>query len=114
MAANFYVTVDFNYIPEILVNVEMVSRGAPMKIAKKIERTAKSLAPVKTGLLRGSIQAISVARGKSADIVATAPYAAFQEYGTARGITPKYFMTRAFQQHANELGGLLIDAVYPW
>lgn len=112
--ANFYITVDFDFIPQIVAQVEMTSRGAPKKIADKIEKTAKGLAPVKTGFLRNNIEAVSLKRGKTAEVISYAKYSAFQEYGTARGIVPKYFMTRAFQQHANELGGVLMDSVYPW
>ena len=111
---NFYITVDFDFIPQIVAQVEMASRGAPTKIGKKIQKTARNLAPHKTGHLKRNILVESVKRGKTAEVVAYANYSAFQEYGTARGIVPKYFMTRAFQQHANELGGALTDAIYPY
>lgn len=112
--ANFYLTVDFNFIPQVVANVEMVSRGAPMKIAKEIQKTAKSLAPVKTGHLRSSIEVQSTKRGKTAEVFAWAKYAAWQEYGTSNGIVARYYMTRAFQRHANELNGAIMGAIVPW
>ena len=112
--ANFYLTVDFNFIPQVVANVEMASRGAPLKIAKEIQRTAKQLAPHRTGHLKSTIEVQSLERGKTAEVFAWAKYAAWQEYGTSRGIVAKYYMTRAFQRHAQELNGAIIGAIVPW
>lgn len=111
--SKFFLTVDFNFLPQVIANVEMASRGAPMKVAKKIAADAKKNAPKKTGFLRKNIKAVAGERGKTASIVSLAPYSAYQEYGTVH-IAPKFFMTRAFEKHSAELGGIIIDSVVPW
>ncbi|HYG68512.1 MAG TPA: HK97-gp10 family putative phage morphogenesis protein [Anaeromyxobacteraceae bacterium] len=52
-----------------------------LESAQRIERTAKSLAPVDTGRLRASIEAVREGR-TSAVLRVGAPYGAFVEYGT--------------------------------
>lgn len=59
---------------------------------------ARTLAPVRTGYLRATIRWIqeSVSGGKEGYwLVATAPYARYQEFGT-RHIKPRLFMTAAW------------------
>jgi HK97 gp10 family phage protein len=67
------------------------------KAAFDIEAHAKANAPVDTGFLRNSIVTritSSNAMVQSAQVVAEASYAVFQEWGTARS-APRLFLTRA-------------------
>lgn len=112
-AAQFYLTVDFNFIPQVVASVYSESRAAPKRVADKIAATARQNAPVRTGRLRASIATQSIRSGFEAEVFATAPYAAFPEYGTSRQ-APQYYMTRAFEQHAQELPIAIMDSITPW
>lgn len=102
MAASVHFIVVYNHIPALIAEVEMVSRGAPKRVADRIVTTAKSIVPVDTGYLKSSIFAESGERGKSADVIVGAPYAAFVEYGTYK-MAAQPFLTPAFEAHAEEL-----------
>lgn len=88
----------FNRIPALIAAVEANSRTAPMRAAEKIAASAKAYAPVDTGYLRSSIRAVSVSAGKEADVVVSAPYAAFVEYGT-RYMPAQPFLYPAVMDH---------------
>ena len=62
--------------------------------AKEIQRREKTLAPVKSGLLRKSIVNRKGKYGISRMVRAKAPHAPLQEYGTKRGVKAKYFAER--------------------
>ena len=62
--------------------------------AKEVQRREKTLAPVKSGLLRKSIVNRKGKYGISRMIRAKAPHAPLQEYGTKRGVKAKYFALR--------------------
>jgi len=82
---------------------------AVAKTAHDIEATAKTLAPVDTGNLQGSIS--TDIKGLTAEIGPTASYAIFVETGTSR-MAPQPFMGPAFDRHAPELEqalGAIID-----
>jgi HK97 gp10 family phage protein len=64
--------------------------------AGRVEATAKSLVPVETGLLRGSITAD--VSGLIAEIGTDVPYAGFVEYGTSR-MAPQPYMGPAGDRH---------------
>lgn len=64
--------------------------------AGRVEATAKSLVPVETGLLWGSITADVT--GLTAEIGTDVPYAGFVEYGTSR-MAPQPYMGPAGDRH---------------
>lgn len=70
---------------------------AVRKTAMDIEATAKTLAPVDTGNLQGSIS--SEIHALSAEIGPTAEYGFYVEYGTSR-MAPQPYMGPALDQHA--------------
>ena len=104
----FYVTVDFDYIPMLIARVEAQSRSAPKKVADKVAATARKIAPVRTGNLRSSIGTQSIKAGKSAEVVVTADYAAYVEYGTYK-MAARPYLAPAFAQHSKELGLLIVE-----
>ena len=63
--------------------------------AKAVQKKEKSLAPVKSGLLRKSIVNRKGKYGISRMVRAKAPHAPLQEYGTKRGVKAKRFAQRA-------------------
>ena len=63
--------------------------------AKEIQRREKTLAPVKSGLLRKSIVNRKGKYGISRMVRAKAPHAPLQEYGTKRGVKGKHFAEQA-------------------
>ena len=62
--------------------------------ARQVQKREKSLAPVKSGLLRKSIVNRKGKYGISRMVRAKAPHAPLQEYGTKRGVKAKYFAER--------------------
>jgi len=79
---------------------------AVRKTAHSIEATAKTLAPVDTGNLRGSISTSVTGDGQSgpisAEIGPTASYGHYLETGTSRS-GPQPYMTPAADRHEPEL-----------
>jgi HK97 gp10 family phage protein len=65
--------------------------------AAAIERDAKAFCPVDTGFLRNSISRDVF--GLTAEVGASASYAAFVEYGTSR-TAPRAFLGPAFDRNA--------------
>ena len=63
--------------------------------ARQVQKREKSLAPVKSGLLRKSIVNRKGKYGISRMVRAKAPHAPLQEYGTKRGVKAKRFAERA-------------------
>ena len=66
--------------------------------AKEMQQRERSLAPLKTGALRKSIINRKGKYGISRMVRAKAPHAPLQEFGTKRGVKPKYFAKRAKEQ----------------
>lgn len=83
------------YIAQIDQNVS----DAIKETADIIRDEAKQNAPVKTGVLRDSIESKMV-NSVTAAVGTDLEYAPYQEFGTARGVPATYFLTRAF--HHNE------------
>lgn len=92
----------YNHIPALIAAVEANSRAAPKRVADRVVATAKDMVPVDTGYLQSSIEAVSIQAGKTAEVYANAPYAAYVEYGTYK-MAAQPFLGPAFQQHAEEL-----------
>ena len=63
--------------------------------ARQVQKREKSLAPVKSGLLRKSIVNRKGKYGISRMVRAKAPHVPLQEYGTKRGVKAKRFAERA-------------------
>lgn len=58
------------------------------KSSQNIERRAKNLAPVDTGVLRARIETEIMNKGFTADIMSNADYSAFLEFGTKAHFPP--------------------------
>lgn len=91
--------------------------GAPMKrfflaSATAVQSRAKPLAPIDTGRLRQSItyEIDGGAIPSWAKIGTNVFYAPFQEYGTSRGIRPKYYMRNGLQESTGNIRGFLAQA----
>lgn len=83
------------------------------KIGYSIEGTAKILVPVDTGNLLSSI-GTKVSGGASAgfievEVSATTNYADYVEYGTSE-MAPQPYMGPAFDQHAGDVGDVILSA----
>lgn len=89
-------------IPALMARVEATARAAVMKVAGSIAREAQANAPVRTGALRDSIEASSVATGKEAEVQVGAPYGGYVEYGT-RYMAAEPFLGPAIDAHRDEL-----------
>lgn len=74
------------------------------KTAKDIESTAKQLAPVDTGFLRGAISTSDLRNvtqdSPSAEVRASASYSTYLEFGTSR-MAPQPFMGPAADKHSD-------------
>ena len=79
----------------ITTNVSQVIKKETELGAKEIQKRERSLAPVKSGLLRKSIVNRKGKYGISRMVRAKAPHAPLQEYGTKRGVKAKRFAERA-------------------
>lgn len=80
-----------------------LTRAVVRKTAKDVEHTAKLLAPVDTGNLKGSIstsdlRAMGTSGSIEAEVRATAEYAVYQEMGTSR-MAAQPFMGPAADKH---------------
>jgi len=102
--ATSYITVEIteDHIDDVLRQIEAQAEAAVKKAADKAVELAKKLAPVDTGFLRDSIEAINDPNLPGiigTRIVALAPYAEFVELGTHKMaarpfLTPAMFMAR--------------------
>lgn len=79
-----------------------MAKNIVKKTAKDIEATAKTLAPVDTGFLRGSIKTSDLRTvskdNPSAEVRASANYATYLEFGTSR-MAARPFMSPAANKH---------------
>lgn len=82
MPAGMEFIVVFNRIPALIAFVESESRRAVKSSADRIAEKARNYAPVDTGALRGSIEAVSTVAGKEAEVRVGAEYGRFVEFGT--------------------------------
>lgn len=87
--------------------VQGESVGAVAKSARSVQRDAQRFAPVLTGLLRESIETHGA--GLTAEVVATARYSDYVEYGTS-DTAPQPFMRPAADLAADPLADDLGDA----
>jgi HK97 gp10 family phage protein len=96
-----------NNLPRIQINVERALSELVRKTAFAIEAKAKELAPVDTGLLRGSITT-EIKGPLKATVGTNVSYAEYQEFGTRyqKG-TP--FLTPAFDEETSRFTKQLVD-----
>jgi HK97 gp10 family phage protein len=84
------------------------------KTAHDIEATAKVLAPVDTGNLRGSISTTITGDGRfgsiSAEIGPTASYGIFVETGTSR-MGPQPYMNPAADRHGPQMDAAILAII---
>lgn len=88
----FRTTIKYDRIPEITARFPGAVRAAVAKAAYDTEADAKTLCPVDTGALRGSIK--TQVEGASARVTASMEYAGYVEFGTYK-MAPRAFMRPA-------------------
>lgn len=86
------------------------ANGVVSVTAKRIQDTAKAVAPVQTGNLRDSIVVSTANGGSRAAVVATASYAGYVEHGTSR-VAPQPFMSTATEQHRGEFIDMVKEVI---
>jgi HK97 gp10 family phage protein len=90
--------------------------AALMRVAEQMLQLSNVLVPVRTGFLRSTL-GVRQNSNFSITFYATAPYAAYVEFGTRR-MSARLFMTRALQQYQaafpQEIAGALqqLQAAY--
>ena len=77
---------------------------------RMIQNTAKDLAPVDTGILKGSIMVKSDRASQTGIVYTTTEYAAYQEFGTSK-MRAQPFLIPAFNQHINAIKKLIAEAL---
>lgn len=94
-------SVELGTVPKV---VGQLAKTVVKKTAKDIESTAKTLAPVDTGFLRSGIKTTDLRNvsqeSPSAEVVASASYSPYLEFGTSR-MAPQPFMRPAADKHAD-------------
>jgi len=77
-------------------------------LAESIKETAQRIAPVRTGYLRSTI--FTEAAEWTVKVGASAPYAAYVEYGT-RFMQGRRFLSQAVEMHRLQLVNIVDEAV---
>jgi HK97 gp10 family phage protein len=103
------VKVVYNHIPELMFRVESGKQIAMMKVVEAMAKDARSrLQPgsfgYETGKARDSIKAVSIKRGKEAQLQGggdTAPYFPYNEFGT-RYRAPAPALVPGYEAHKDE------------
>lgn len=94
-------SVELGTVPKV---AGKLAKTVVKKTAKDIESTAKTLAPVDTGFLRSSIGTSDLRNvtqdSPTAEVVASASYSPYLEFGTSR-MAPQPFMRPAADKHAD-------------
>ena len=86
------VVVKMNKLPGMDARLRQADRDIRMKGALDIHAASLPYTPVDTGLLRGNVEATEDG------VHWRQEYAAHQEFGTVRGVTPKLFARTGFEQ----------------
>ena len=95
----------------IATNVSQAIEREADQGAKEIQKRERSLAPVKSGLLRKSIVNRKGKYGISRMVRAKAPHAPLQEYGTKRGVKANHFAERTRRELAPKIQEKIREAV---
>lgn len=82
--------VTYNNVPSLAKSVVANSNQASYNFARRAEAIAKTLAPVRTGFLKSSINRVTLSPGRHL-IVVGAHYGAYVEYGTRHMAAQPYF-----------------------
>jgi HK97 gp10 family phage protein len=82
LMSEFTNTADINMMPAIKT------------AARRVQNSAKSLSPVDTGILKGSIRVRNLPKLQSAIVYTNVEYAPYQEFGTVK-MSPQPFLTPA-------------------
>lgn len=87
-------------LQEVTDEIRDTAHQATRLVGAKVKRDAQILAPVDTGFLRSSISVRTTRRvnDSTAEVTASANYAAFVEFGTSR-MSPQPFMIPAFERN---------------
>lgn len=100
---------------EFQLKMEQIDASMKMRVqqrleelAESIKETAQSMAPVRTGYLRSTI--FTEAIEWAVKIGASAPYAAYVEYGT-RFVQGRRFISQALELHRLQLVNIVDEAV---
>lgn len=91
----------FNRIPQIVAAVQAKARTAPIETAEDIASIARSNAPVATGELRDSIEAVPVNQ-YNAEVRVGAEHGIYVEYGTYK-MAAQPFFNPALEGRAEEM-----------
>jgi HK97 gp10 family phage protein len=81
------------------VRVRREQRKVVKETTSRVEQSARSHVPVRTGQLQSSIE--GSVRGMKGTVTATARYATFVEYGTYKD-APQPFMTPALEENEGQ------------
>lgn len=99
----------YNSFPSIVSHLDSEQAKVAAKFAKKLELLAKSMAPVRTGALRGSIESMRESK-TSWTVVVGVPYGAYVEYGTSR-MAARPFLRKATKKLQREFNADAARAV---
>ena len=117
---NIRIEVDLSDLDFDIDKVESAIEKELATTGYKVEGTAKELAPIDTGVLRGSI--ICKPNGLEVDVFTSGgkDYAYYMEYGTAPhmignrkhpGTRPYLYMSTAFDSHTEDLDVRIADII---
>lgn len=91
------IVIKLNKLPGMGARLRAADRDIRMKGALDIYAASLPMTPIDTGLLRGNVEATENGVHWRQD------YAAHQEFGTVRGVTPKLFARTAFERVVPEM-----------
>lgn len=100
MASKTGIRVDYNNVPKVTATLRANASSKTLATVKKIQATAKQLAPVLTGALRDSI-VIERVNSYQYTVYPLVDYGLYQELGTINN-PPHPFMQPAAAQHREE------------
>lgn len=92
------IVVRFNRLPQAGQRLRRAAEAIDTKAAHDIYAASLPFTPVRTGALRNNVQITSAGGGRPAAVHWKQHYAAYQEFGTGRGVAPKRFAAQAVQR----------------
>lgn len=97
LAVTFQVAAAHDFSPQVLA------------AGKILRDEAKRRAPVRTGYLRSNITAAKAGRN-AADVISSAPYAAYVEYGTSK-MAPRAHLRPAIDATMDDMVAAIVEGV---